>query len=176
MNWINNNFVVSDLILAVIIGYGAFRGYKKGFLVELFSLVFLIIGLFLVLYLSSGLLSLGDFKETTNASFYIIGYIILGILVSIISRKIQSWISYSVFDDFDSIIGMALGVAKHILFLAFFMSIMDAIGIDSKEAVSNQSKLLPILLEVKETAVQVISDALPFVAELDQQVQQMLKK
>jgi membrane protein required for colicin V production len=107
-----------DLVIAIVLALGGFFGYRRGFLLELFFLCGLVLGVFIGFRLmGAGVEYLHkEFNADTTLlpylSFLII-FILVVIFVSIFARQIKHSIDKTFLGKLDSLAGAGLGVVKY---------------------------------------------------------------
>ena len=138
----------ADIAICVILVVGAWSGYKEGFLMELFSLLAVLLGI------------LGGFKLMGWAMLYledkfevdkdVLPYVAFGVVfvaIVIIVRLIGNMLKLSVDKSFlgrvDQAAGSVLGLVKTAFLLSVAIWIVDSLHINIPERWTEDSSLLP---------------------------------
>ena len=171
---------VIDIVLGAIIFWGAYKGYRKGFIIELVSTLVFIIGMLLVFYLIAnaviGSEGLMEGKTPRIASFgtYMIVYLVMALSLNALSRRLQKWIDYSVLDDFDNFAGMTLGGLKYAIFLAILLGLLQAAGLQLPDGITQDSHIYNGLLEFQKWLAKVGGHLAPFIKTLNENMHDLL--
>jgi membrane protein required for colicin V production len=137
-----------DFILIGIVILGAIQGYREGFLVELFSLIAILLGI------------LGGFKLMGIALIYLDEYfdldkkllpyisfaavfVLIVIVVNLTAKALKMSIDKTILGRVDQAAGSILGVVKWVFLLSVGLWIVDSIHWQLPEKWTADSKLLP---------------------------------
>ena len=155
-----------DIILAIIILGGAYGGYKDGFILSLFSLIAVILGL------------LGGFKLMGSAMVFLADqynvdqkvlpylaftfvFLIIVISVSLLGRFIKVAVNKFLLGPFDHTVGALLGLIKMTFMISIVLWIGDSLKINFPERWVAESWLHPRTAEFAPKIADWISDILP---------------
>ena len=139
---------VADIALVIIILIGAYSGFKEGFLMELFSLMALLLGV------------LGGFKlmgwamlllaEEFNVDQKVLPYVAFGVVflaIVIVVRLVGNLIKVSLDKSFlgkvDQVAGAFLGLIKTCFMLSVLIWLVDSLKISFPDRWTHNSWLLP---------------------------------
>jgi membrane protein required for colicin V production len=152
-----------DIITAVIISLMAFLGFRRGFLVSVFSLISIVLGIFLATKFHSGIaLVLHKFikdEKTLNVlSFLIIFFVIYsaGIFIAGKLSKLSS-----ITKSIDRILGTALGVIKGMLVASLILIFIKSFSLVSDSEIRT-SYLFPYVSNFAPDTFDTVSKILPF--------------
>lgn len=114
-----------DIALFLIIVFGAYRGYREGFLMELFSLLAVVAGILVGFkFMGTALILLSDkFDMNENLLPYVafgVVFILVVIVVTLIGKTLKASIDKSFLGKVDEAAGAGLGVIK----TAFLVSVL----------------------------------------------------
>ena len=155
-----------DIFLAIILLGGAYGGYKDGFILSLFSLIAIVLGL------------LGGFKlmgwamvflaDQYNVDQKVLPYLafafvflIIVISVSLLGKFIKVAVNKSLLGQFDQIVGALLGFIKMTFTISIALWITDSLKINFPERWEAKSWLYPITAGFAPQIANWISDILP---------------
>lgn len=149
MNAVLEGLNVLDIVFLSIVGISVLLGIIKGFIRELFSLFFLIIGgvLAFLFYNDVGSLLMKLLKNRAAANFA--GFIVIfaGVLIvgAIITYAIKKIFSFGPLKAVDRILGGVFGLVRGILITAIFVLMFLAFPIH--DDLLSKSKLAPYLVD-----------------------------
>ncbi|MCF8405514.1 MAG: CvpA family protein [Bacteroidales bacterium] len=134
------NFI--DIIILVFFAWFAYHGFKKGFIIELASLVALILGIYAALYLSG---YAADFLIDTihldgkyvPVFSLIITFIVIVFLVYMLGRILEKVINMIALGFLNKLAGGIFGLLKGAVFLSIFILVMNFF---SENLVSQEKK------------------------------------
>lgn len=160
----------ADLVIAIILAVGAFLGYRKGFLLELFFLLAIVLGVFIgfklmgtgVEYLSKEFNA--DKAVLPYVSFAII-FLIVMIVVSLIGKTIKNSLDKTFLGKMDAIAGAALGLIKFAFGISVIIWLVEALEIPFPEGWKEESTLYPIAAKVAPTLSEYFGGIIPFFKE-----------
>lgn len=172
---------IVDIILAVVIVWGGYKGYRKGFLLELLSIFIFISGVVLIFFLLAkgftGTESVAgvSIPKSTAFAIYIIVYLVGVVVLNSVGKSLQNKINYSVLDDFDNIAGMIVGAMKHMIFLSIFIWLLSAVGLKLPPEITHDSALYPRLLAFQEWLINVGNVIAPSIGDTAKDIRQLLR-
>ena len=163
-----------DIFLWVLVALGAFNGYREGFLMELFSLVAIILGIFGGFKLmGEGMILLQDhFNADTRVLPYIsfgVIFLIIVILVTWIGRLIKHFMDKSFLGKVDQIMGLALGAFRTLFLLSVVIWIVDSLEYNFKSEWTEGSWLYPFTAQLAPTIASWTGDFIPVFKEIFRQ-------
>lgn len=143
MKWI-------DVILVIIILFGAVGGYREGFVMTVISLVAVILGIFGgFLLLGQAMLMLdSNFRINENILPYVafaVVFVVIVILVSLLGNILRASLHMTFLGSIDRAMGALLGILKSAFLLSVTFWILDALGIDVITGWFSSSGLYPVI-------------------------------
>jgi membrane protein required for colicin V production len=163
-----------DIAIGLILALGAFLGYKRGFLMELFFLLAIILGVFAGFKLMS--IGMEVVQREWNADKKFLPYIafaIIFILVLLLTILIGKRIKNSLDDTFlgkvDAIAGAFLGVTKYAFCLSVIFWLANSLKISPPETWTSGSYLYPYTVKFAEHTAGYLSNFIPFFKEIFRQ-------
>ncbi|MEQ1584747.1 MAG: CvpA family protein [Cyclobacteriaceae bacterium] len=160
----------ADIVIAIILAAGAFLGYKRGFLMELFFLLAIVLGVFA----GFKLMGLGveylthkfnaDTEVLPYISFLVI-FVIVVLVVVFIGGRIKNSMDKSFLGRMDAIAGALLGLVKYAFSISIILWLVDSFKISLPSDWVNDSKLYPLVAQVAPTLASFFGDFLPFFKE-----------
>ena len=121
-----------DLIIGVALLWSLWRGFKKGFIVKIASVVALIAGVFAGFHGSDGLAlwlhnELDWPEDVLSLTAFILAFILVVIGVHMIARMIEKIVDLTALGLFNKLAGMILGFIQMICFLSILTFALDAV-------------------------------------------------
>lgn len=173
---------VIDIVLGLILVWGGYKGYKKGFVLEALSTLVFIIGLLLIFYLITTLFyaakSGGYMEETakpTSFIFYFIAFIALSLGINYFGKWLSEKISYSIFGDLEAFLGMTLAIIKYAIFLSTLIWILERVGYRMPTAAVADSQLYPLVRKLQPWLIDAGNKFMPFVNEMFAHMDNLLR-
>jgi len=159
-----------DIVIVIILVVGAITGYRRGFLLELFFLLAIVLGVFIgfrlmgegVSYLSKEFNA--DKQILPYLSFAVI-FMIVMIAVSLIGRTIKNSLDKTFLGRMDAVAGAALGVIKHAFGVSVIIWLIEAFQVSFLDGWKEESALYPIAAKVAPTLSEYFGEFLPFFKE-----------
>lgn len=157
----------ADITLLVFLALGAWRGFRNGFLLSVFTVVGVILGV------------LGGIKLMDQAMIYLqkefnadekflpyISFFVVFILIVIVMRLLGNMVKYSIDDTFlgkaDKITGAMLGMFKYAFSVSITLWITESLQLMIPETWSGESFLLPHVRKIAPW----MSEMIPFFRDL----------
>lgn len=161
----------ADIILLVIAAFGAWTGYKEGFLMEVISLVSIILGVFLGFKLmGEGMIFLEEHFDVNRTTLPYISFIVIFLLVMMGVRFLGRLVKNSVDDTFlgsaDKGLGGALGVIRTLFMVSVVLWILDSLKISPPQAWVEDSWLYPFTANLAPMMADWMGQMIPFFKEI----------
>lgn len=162
---------ILDIILIVWFIIGAVSGYKKGFLVSLFSLAGIFLGVLLGFKLMGiAMLKLAsayniDEKILPYAAFGLV-FVIVIVVVNLIGKLAKSSIDKTVLGSADQWAGGVLGLLKAAFMVSVIFWILSALSFDLPEHWVADSQLYSYTANVAPTVTEWVGDIFPIFKNL----------
>ncbi len=121
-----------DLILAVLLLWSLWRGFRKGFIVKIASVIALIAGVFAGFHGSDGLAQwlhdeLDWPENILSLTAFILAFILVVIGVHILAKMIEKIVDISALGLLNKLAGMALGFIQMVCLLSILTFALDAV-------------------------------------------------
>ena len=137
----------ADIALCVIVIIGAYSGYKEGFLMELFSLLGILLGVL------GGFKLLGWAMVALNGQFnvdqdvlpyvaFAVVFVVIIVAVKLLGNLIKLSIDKSFLGKVDQLAGLVLGVVKTIFILSVLIWLSDSFHVSIPQRWTDDSWLL----------------------------------
>jgi len=155
-----------DIVLVVVILLGAYGGYRDGFLMTLFSLLAIILGVLGGFKLMGKAMFLLSEKFNIDAtvlpyiSFFVV-FILIVLVVTLIGRLIRSSIDGNFLGQVDQIAGALLGTVKIIFMVSVLLWILDSMKVEIPEHWTEKSWLYPKVARFAPKVTAIIGHVIP---------------
>jgi membrane protein required for colicin V production len=164
VNWL-------DIAIIAFVIIGAVQGYRSGFLLELFSLLGILLGVLLGFkLLGVSLLFLSDRfdidrKILPYAAFFVV-FLAVIITVNLLGRALRASISKSFLGRVDEAAGAFLGMLKSVFILSVLMWISSSLKVDVFLNLRGNSELAPYVSAVAPVVAGWLSDLIPALGDI----------
>lgn len=169
-----------DIILAALLGLGAFKGYQQGLIVEVFSFIAFFLGLFLALELtipvSNELFGSTGFFEIGAIVVFLALFILLTFLIKAAARLVKSAIDITFFGVLDNILGAVAGVFKWAFILSIVFWVFDSVGLDVISKYSADAIIFPYIVGIGPAVFELLSGLVPLLKDLIDSMENFSKK
>jgi membrane protein required for colicin V production len=163
----------ADIILLVFFLIGAYSGYKEGFLMEMFSLLAIILGVFggfklmgyAMIYLQD---EFNADKATLPYIAFFVVFMIIVIVVTLIGRMFKHLADKSFLGSMDKALGAALGILKTAFVVSIIIWIADSLKLSPPLAWTDESWLYPFTASIAPGISEWVGGFIPFFREIFQ--------
>lgn len=160
----------ADIVIAIILAVGAFLGYKRGFLMELFFLLAIVLGVFIgfklmgwgVEYLTHELNA--DKAVLPYISFLVI-FIIVVVLVIFVGKRVKNSMDKTFLGRVDAMAGAVLGLIKYAFCISVLIWLAASFHVSLPEGWVEDSTLYPLTAKVAPSLAGFFGGFLPFFKE-----------
>ena len=143
-----------DIIIAIILFLFGFKGYRKGLIIEVVTLLAFAVGIYGAMHFSEFTgKHLQDFVEINpkylDTIAFVLTFILLVVIVNMIGRAVTNLIKAMNLSFFNKLGGFVFGAAKGVLLCSILVMVLhnfQLIGVVKPE-VREQSKLYPYIEE-----------------------------
>ncbi len=160
-----------DIIILIPLAWGGYKGYKKGLIVELVSLLAFVLAIvlgFQLMDFAVGLLQpyLGKDNRLVPLIAFVGVFILVLLLLNLMSRFIKKLMDKSFLGTFDDIAGAILGVLKWAFAFSVLLWLFDKAQVPIPEEYTRDAVLYPYLLVYAPKIIEVAGYILPFTKDL----------
>lgn len=155
-----------DIILGVLVLIGAYRGYRRGFLMEVILLVAIILGVlcgFKLLGVAMGLLNDNFQVHASILPYVAFGavFILVVIGVSFLGRMIKSSLDQSFLGKVDQAMGALVGVFKIVFLVSIICWLISSLTISFPESWEKESWLFPVVSQTAPVFIAWVGKIIP---------------
>lgn len=161
----------ADIILLILAAFGAWGGYKEGFLMEIISVIGMILGIFLGFKLmGEGMIFLEEKFNVDKSTLPYISFIVIFLLVVFGVRLLGALVKNSLDKSFlgsaDQALGALLGVFRTLFMVSVVLWILDSLRLTPREAWVEDSWLYPFTAKLAPAIANWAGQFLPFFREI----------
>ena len=168
-----------DIIILIPLIFGAYRGFRKGFLMELATIlafVLAIIGGFKLLHWGMDLLD-QHFDINGNLLPYIAFVLIfIGIVlfVNLIGKMLKKVLDMTLLGSVDAFAGALVGLLKWTFGISVILWITTNVGLLIPTEHINDSLLYPYIVNIAPTVIEYVSILWPFAEDLFHPIKELV--
>ncbi len=140
-----------DFILLIPILYGAWKGFRKGFIIEIFTLLALFAGIYGAIHFADRMSTfLFDSLEIKSDYLPIIAFcltfLLVGAMVFFLGRLLEKAVSMAALSLFNKMAGLLFGALKMLLVSSMLVIVLESID-EKNEFISKDFKEASLLYE-----------------------------
>lgn len=163
-----------DIALVFILSMGAWNGYREGFLMELFSLLALVLGIlgaFKLMGMGVAYLERHAQLDQTMLPYisFAIIFVVILVLVNWLGRRLRNSIDKTFLGKVDQGMGLTLGVFKTLFLVSILFWIMDSFKVAIPGKYTEGSWLYPFTARLAPEVASWLSGFVPFFREIFRQ-------
>ena len=167
-----DNLSTLDALILLFWVWGAYKGYKKGFIVEIISLfVFILLLIIVFKFLQTGHDWANGLPHGVSFGSFLLFFALTALAVSWIGKLLKNVIHKTLFDN---ILGAIFGIFKYALAITVLLQLFTLIGI-IKPSSLNHSVFYPFLIRTAEIVTDFISRFFPQFAEMIEAIKKQLQ-
>ena len=163
----------ADILLLIFFLIGAYSGYKNGFLMSLFSILAIVLGVLggfklmglAMIYLQE---EFHADKEVLPYIAFIIIFVLIVVVVTLIGRMIRDSIDKTFLGSMDKAMGACLGIFKTAFMFSVIIWITDSIKVVPPEDWTTNSWLYPFTASIAPKVSAWVGGFIPFFKEIFQ--------
>lgn len=124
-----------DILLLIILIWGAYKGFKRGFIAEIFSLGSFLVATIISVKLLDQLTKVfknwyGDLGTITPYIVFVLIFILIVVGVTLIGKLFSHLVNMTMLGGIDKLLGAALGVFKWTFFISTFLWLANLLQLD----------------------------------------------
>jgi membrane protein required for colicin V production len=170
-----------DIIIIIPLVFGAFKGFRKGLVMELLSLLALVLAVISSFYfMHKGVALLEPHLGSSNSLLPVFSFVIIFIVVLMgvfyLGKVLKKVLDVTLLGSIDDVAGAILGMLKWGLVFSVFLWLFDKGGIILPDHLTQKSILYPYVVSYAPVLLGVVTSLLPFADNLVNEVSAMLEK
>jgi membrane protein required for colicin V production len=163
-----------DIAILIFAAFGAWGGYKEGFLMEVISLFGIVLGILLGFKLmGEGMILLDEKFNIDKSTLPYISFIVIFLIVVLLVRLLGSLVKNSVDKTFlgpvDQVLGAGLGMLRTLFMISVMLWILDSLKLTPREEWIEGSWLYPFTAHLAPTVADWAGQFIPFFKEIFRQ-------
>ncbi|WP_215224281.1 CvpA family protein [Echinicola shivajiensis] len=167
-----------DIIILILLGIGAYSGYKRGLFIGILSIVAFIIGIvFAFKFMHWGAEILAEKVESLTFMLPFVSFLIIFLIVTLTIRLlaylVKQTLDLTLLGTFDNFAGAILGILKWAFMISLLIWAANSFGIEFPEEDLEESRLYnmlepfaPFIINIIGSITPVIKDAVDRINEL----------
>jgi membrane protein required for colicin V production len=159
-----------DIFFIVIFVIGAIKGYRKGFVVELFSFVGFFAGLFAAIELTIPIAQKffinSDYFQLLTIAVFVVLFILVLIAITYLGIWLKKVIEVTFLGVFDNVLGALASILKWAFIFSVLIWVFDSIGVSLSKEIQEESMLYPIIEVIGPKGFHFLSQIMPFLKDM----------
>lgn len=158
---------IIDIILLLIILGGAVQGFRSGFIVELFSLIGIFLGVLggfklmgVAMVMLADRFNINE-KVLPYVAFAVV-FVVIVIVVGLLGQMIKASVSQALLGGADSLAGSVLGLVRSAFMLSVILWIADSLKFKALDQWAEDSLFYPALAGFAPRITDWVGDIVPF--------------
>ncbi len=169
-----------DIFLLVILVLGAIRGYSKGLIIELFSLIAFFFGLFGAIKFSGPIAAIffegSDFYTIGLVGVFILLFILLSVVINLTAKLIKKGVDLVFLGWIDNALGAILGIVKWGFLVSMLILMLEGGGMLLPAKDLSRSRIYPYIEKIGPNAFNALDAVFPFLENFIDSVNKEKKK
>lgn len=169
-----------DIVLLILVGLGAYEGYKKGLLMSIVGLIGFVLAIILGVYFMEPMSKYlaNHLKELTFAFPIIAFLIVFGItlaLVGIAGWILKKMMNMILLGGLDSVGGAILGIVKTAFFISLFLWLANLFDLKMSKEWSAKSEFMQYIEPLAPAVIWILEPIVPKIGELQKTVDEIVE-
>lgn len=171
---------ILDIIIIIPLIYGAYKGFTKGLLRELTSLLAVILAITLGFKLMDLVIALiqpylGENNQIVPLIAFVAIFVVVLILVNLLSKAVKKVLDMTLLGNVDDFAGAVLGILKWAFAMSMILWLLDQAQIIIPKERTEGSILFPFLMAYGPKLIDYVSIILPFTQDLIHSISEHIK-
>jgi membrane protein required for colicin V production len=170
-----------DIVILIILGLGAYEGFKQGFLMSIVGLVGFVVAIILGFYFMDTMADwLGENVKEVNLGYPLAGFLVI-FIISMVLIRIVGWIlkklvNLILLGGIDSAAGGVLGVLKAGFFISLFLWFTTEFKMDLPKKWLKNSETLGYIKPLAPTVIEAVEPIFPSVKSTRDKLDEFVDK
>ena len=162
---------VTDIILLLILGVAGFRGYQRGFIVSLLSILAFWVAIVLAfMFLDWGVQFLDDMIDGFTGVLPYLAFILIfagvALGINMVGKILKKTLDLTILGNFDSLAGSILAVLTWGFGISILIWLTNKVGIEVPDTWTGNSIIYQKIEPVAPVVIDAFSEYLPFIKHL----------
>ena len=167
-----------DLIILVPLIWGAYKGYSRGLLLELGTILAFVVATVLGFRLMDEAVGLIKpyISQESLIPFFSFLLVFIGVLVGLITinKILKKFLDYTLFGIVDDVAGAILGILKWAFAISVLLWLMNEVDIVVPREYSDGSFLYPFIVKYSPMLIDLVSRMMPMAKDLIDSIKENL--
>lgn len=168
-----------DILILIPLLFGAYKGFKKGLLMELVSLIALCLATILSFkLLEQGVELLAPYLGKNESILPYISFVLIFVLVMFLvtymGKAIKKFMDITLVGKLDDLAGALLGALKWAFGFSILVWLTESAGLGLPQDYTQESLFYPIMVSYGPKVMDVLSMILPFAKDTVQSIKDLL--
>lgn len=170
-----------DVVILLLLGLGAYEGYKKGLLMSIVGLLGFVLAIILGVYFMEGV-SKWLATETDEAAFglpvlaFLLIFFSTLFLANLAGKALKKMMALVLLGGLDSLGGAVLGIVRTGFFISLFIWVLGKIEMEPFKDWEKKSEYLSYIRQLTPGVLEILSPILPAVKEAGQELLEKVEK
>ena len=156
----------TDIIILALLAIGAYRGFTKGFILEMVGILALLLGIFGAIFLlQEGMVYMEEQFEIANNILPYVTFLVLFVLiilgVNLLGRIVKKILDLTLLGTLDNLAGALVGAFKWALAISFIIWASTAFGIYFFDEEKEGSQLYSYIADLAPWVVEKVKSFAP---------------
>lgn len=170
---------IIDILLIFLLGYGGYKGYQTGLLIQIITFLAFVIAIVTAFYWGgSAINTLKKWMEPDESLLPIISFLLIFVIVLIsivfFGRFLTRVLHQTLVGSIDQYAGAFVGILKTVFGLGCLLWLLDKSGLKIPSEYTNKSFIYPWLTEYSPSIIRFISKIIPF-KDILEKVEEMIR-
>lgn len=162
---------VVDIVLLIILGFGTYKGFSTGLLMQLLGIIAFfvaIIGGFHLMQWGADFLGqyMNGYREILPFLSFVIIFILIMVLINMVGKGLKSVLDMTLLGSFDNLAGAMVGLLKWAFVLSIVIWIVGSFGLVAIEDYSERTTIFPLVATLAPLVLDSIGLLIPQLQEI----------
>lgn len=158
---------IIDIILILILGFGAYKGYQSGLLIQIITFVAFIIAIVAAFNLGQlGIIKLKEWFDLEQSVLPVISFIVIFlavlILIILLGRFLTTVLHQTLLGSIDQYAGAFVGIMKTAFGLGCVLWLLEKSGLKIPSSYTDESFVYTWLTEYSPNVIKLLGKIIPF--------------
>ena len=159
--------------------WGGYKGYSKGFIIEVTTMLSLILAIFLGFQLMETVISyLKEIIDVADGMLPFIAFVSVFVavlfLISWLAKVLKKVVHFTILGQLDNLAGAVFGSLKYAFILSILLWLTDQTSFIIPSSFTEDSALFPVLVEYSPVLIEYITTLFPFSKDLIYSINELI--
>jgi membrane protein required for colicin V production len=168
-----------DLIVLIPIAFGAYRGFTKGLLMELVTLLALILATIISFkFLHQGIELITPYIGKNESIIPLVAFLLIFVIVvvgiTLLGKTFKTILEMTILGSFDKIAGAIVGALKWAYGFSIILWLMESAGVGMPDDLVASSVVYPYFVAYGPKLIEIVSYLIPYFKELIASIKELI--